>query len=159
MNHFMFLALSIVLGASGQVLLKMGVNRIGSINLAWPQTLVTLMDVFTNVWILSGILCFVSSMILWLKVISSMELSTAYPTVSVSYIIVFILSVFLFNETVSIEKVMGLVFVAVGVYPLVLRYDHKVSPSKLKLWLTITDYLKLLVMPKQKCSLGRGLGI
>lgn len=43
--------------------------------------------------------------------------------------------------------------------PLVLRYDHKVSPSKLKLWLTIRDYLKLFLLPKQKCSLGRGLAI
>ncbi len=43
--------------------------------------------------------------------------------------------------------------------PLVLRYDHKVSPSKLKLWMTISDYLKLFWLPKQKCPLGRGLRI
>lgn len=43
--------------------------------------------------------------------------------------------------------------------PLVLRYDHKVSPSKLKLWLTIKDYLKLFLLPKQACPLGRGLKI
>lgn len=43
--------------------------------------------------------------------------------------------------------------------PLVLRYDHKKSPSKLRLWSTITDYLKLFFLPKQKCPLGRGLKI
>jgi len=43
--------------------------------------------------------------------------------------------------------------------PLVLRYDHKKSPSKLRLWYTISDYLKLFLLPKKKCSLGRGLSI
>jgi dolichol-phosphate mannosyltransferase len=43
--------------------------------------------------------------------------------------------------------------------PLVLRYDHKVSPSKLKLWLTIRDYLKLFLLPQKSCPLGRGLVI
>jgi dolichol-phosphate mannosyltransferase len=43
--------------------------------------------------------------------------------------------------------------------PLILRYDYKVSPSKLKLWLTINDYLKLFLLPKKKCALGKGLKI
>lgn len=43
--------------------------------------------------------------------------------------------------------------------PLILRYDYKVSPSKLKLWLTIKDYLKLFLLPRKKCPLGRGLKI
>ena len=43
--------------------------------------------------------------------------------------------------------------------PLILHYDHKLSPSKLKVWITISDYLKLFWLPKQKCVLGRGLKI
>lgn len=43
--------------------------------------------------------------------------------------------------------------------PLVLRYDQKASPSKLKLWLTIKDYLKLFLLPKVTGPLGRGLKI
>jgi len=43
--------------------------------------------------------------------------------------------------------------------PLVLRYDHKKSPSKLRLWSTIWDYGKLFFLPKQKGPLGRGLKI
>lgn len=43
--------------------------------------------------------------------------------------------------------------------PLVLRYDNKVSPSKLRIWHTIRDYLRLFLLPKKKCPLGRGLKI
>lgn len=43
--------------------------------------------------------------------------------------------------------------------PLVLRYDNKMSPSKLKVWLTISDYIKLFFLPKKSFSLGRGLKV
>ncbi|MEN6351463.1 MAG: glycosyltransferase family 2 protein [Syntrophomonas sp.] len=61
----------------------------------------------------------------------------------------------------SVEILLKLVPFAqkVAEVPLALRYDHKVSPSKLKLWHTIGDYLKLFMLPKQKCKLGRGLKI
>ncbi|MDD3269815.1 MAG: glycosyltransferase family 2 protein [Syntrophomonadaceae bacterium] len=43
--------------------------------------------------------------------------------------------------------------------PLVLRYDHKMSSSKLRTWNTIRDYFMLFMLPKQECPLGRGLAI
>lgn len=43
--------------------------------------------------------------------------------------------------------------------PLVLRYDQKISPSKLRTLNTIQDYFRLFMLPKQKCKLGRGLKI
>jgi len=115
-GNLVVLFLSIALGACGQVSLKMGVNRLGQIDLAWPQLINTMLEIFTNSWIIFGIICFVSSMVLWIKVISGMELSRAYPIVSVSYILVFAMSVYLFNETVTTPKVMGLILVSVGVY-------------------------------------------
>lgn len=107
---------SILLGALGQVLLKCGVNRIENINLGWPEIYQTLITIFTNVWIVSGIICFVSSMILWIKVLSNMELSKAYPSVSLSYVIVFVLSIILFHESISPNKLLGLACVSLGVY-------------------------------------------
>lgn len=112
----LFLFSSIFLGAFGQILLKLGVNRIGQINLNRNELLVTVFHIFTNPWIITGILFFVSSMILWIKVISTMELSRAYPSVSLSYLIVFLVSIILFHETISFEKIIGLLFVSAGVY-------------------------------------------
>jgi len=43
--------------------------------------------------------------------------------------------------------------------PLVLRYDFKKSPSKLKLLKTIAEYFRLCFIPKESCVLGRGLKI
>jgi dolichol-phosphate mannosyltransferase len=43
--------------------------------------------------------------------------------------------------------------------PLVLRYDQKRSPSKLRFKATMRDYGKLFLLPKQTGVLGRGLQI
>jgi len=114
--ELIFLGSSILMGACGQVLLKCGVNRLGQINLNWPEILNTIFRIFSNIWILTGILFFVSSMILWIKVISTMDLSKAYPSVSLSYIIVFIMSIFLFHESISLDKIIGLLLISAGVY-------------------------------------------
>jgi len=115
-SNLVFLLASVFLGACGQLLLKLGVNRIGDIDLSWPAVVQTLLSIFTNLWVMTGIVCFVTSMILWIKVLSKMELSKAYPSVSISYIIVFVFSVILFNESVSFAKILGMVLVSIGVY-------------------------------------------
>lgn len=115
-SNLIFLLSSILLGACGQVMLKLGVNRLANISLAYPEIFQTITSIFTNVYVVSGILCFVSSMILWIKVLANMELSKAYPSVSLSYPIVFFLSIILFDESLSLKKFLGLTCVSVGVY-------------------------------------------
>jgi len=107
---------SIFLGACGQVLLKMGTNSIGDIDLRGQEFISTMLEIFTNVYVLIGICFFVTSMIMWIKVISDMELSRVYPSVSLSYVIVFIFSIFLFKEAVTASKIFGLCMVSFGVY-------------------------------------------
>lgn len=115
-GNLIFLLASITLGASGQILLKSAVNRMGQIDLTWPNTFNTILHIFSNPWTISGIFCFVASMVLWVKVISGMELSKAYPSLSLSYVIVFLFSVFLFKESISSWKIIGVSLVSLGVY-------------------------------------------
>lgn len=112
----LYLLVSIFLGACGQVILKFAASRLGEIELIWPQIIATLWRVFTDSWVVVGIVFFVLSMILWLKVITQMELSRAYPSVGLSYLIVFLLSVAVFHESVTWQKVAGLVLISMGVY-------------------------------------------
>jgi multidrug transporter EmrE-like cation transporter len=88
----------------------------GESNLAWPSIPYALMRIFWNGWALSAIFCFVASMVLWIKVIASMELSRAYPSVSISYIMVFLFSVLFFKEAVSGSKLLGFSMILAGVF-------------------------------------------
>lgn len=62
-----------------------------------------------------------------------------------------------FASTVEILLKLATLARQIDEVPLILRYDQKKSRSKMKVLSTIRDYVRLCFMPKQKCTLGRGL--
>lgn len=107
---------SITLGAVGQLLLKVAVNRMGGVDLTPEHLISTLGKLLTNGWLIMGVTIFGISMLLWLKVISNSELSRAYPSVSLSYVIVFVFSIVFFKEGISLSKVVGIFSILFGVF-------------------------------------------
>ena len=114
MQCFILLA-SILLGACGQITLKIAADRLVGISFSSDKAFASIVQVFSEPVALLGILFFVSSMFLWLQAIQHMELSRAYPTVALSYLIVFVASVFLFKEAVTASKIAGLAMVLGGI--------------------------------------------
>lgn len=114
--EFLFLLGSIFFGASGQLILKYATASLKPINLELTALPHTILKIFTNGWVIAGLLCFAVSMIIWIKVISTMELSRAYPSVSLSYLLVFAFSILLYNEDVTIYKVLGMAVICFGVF-------------------------------------------
>ncbi len=78
------LLFSVFLGAIGQVLLKIGMRHIRP-ELSLLGLIKLIGQVFTTPALLSGLVCFGSSFLLWLVVISQEDLSYAYPMVSLGY--------------------------------------------------------------------------
>ncbi|MHB8918435.1 MAG: EamA family transporter [Desulfocucumaceae bacterium] len=114
--EYLFLLGSIFFGASGQLILKYATASLKPINLELTALPHTILKIFTNGWVIAGLLCFAVSMIIWIKVISTMELSRAYPSVSLSYLLVFAFSILLYNEDVTIYKVLGMAVICFGVF-------------------------------------------
>jgi multidrug transporter EmrE-like cation transporter len=114
-SNYIWLFTSIFLGACGQLMLKFGTNQLGQIILSPPQIIDTLIRIFTNLWVFSGIIFFVSSMILWIKAISVWS-EQSHQTVSLTYLMVCSDVSALFHESVSLDKVLGMVLVCAGVY-------------------------------------------
>ncbi|MGB9859837.1 MAG: EamA family transporter [Moorellaceae bacterium] len=110
MPPFLLLILSIVLGALAQVLFKLGVGH-GGLGWGFPG----LIAVLARPYILSGILLFAASFILWLRVLSTYELGYAYPMVSLSYVIVTLASHFFLGESLPPGRLLGLAFILLGI--------------------------------------------
>jgi multidrug transporter EmrE-like cation transporter len=68
-----------------------------------------------NVPVMSGFCCYGLSTVLYLSVLARLELSLAYPTVSLGYVLVIIMSRVLFKEPVSPTR-----WLAAGIVALVL---------------------------------------
>lgn len=104
---------AVLMGAVGQVVMKMGMRIYGKVTAGavWREFLPIL-----GVWqVPVGLLCYAASAVLWIAVLSSEELSLAYPMVSVAYVAVFLASWLIFGESISWVRVSGLAFIVAGV--------------------------------------------
>lgn len=113
MSNYTYLLVSVCLGAGAQVALKKGMQALGRISMA---TLVpNLGSIFFSPYIIGGMVLYGASLMVWLVVLSRMELSRAYPFVSLGYMITFACGIVLLDEKISYYKIFGLMFIVAGI--------------------------------------------
>jgi len=115
MNAKIVVALAIALAAVGQIVMKKGLSLIPVTNLSVTNLAPFLYRVVKSPTIITGFLLYGVSSILWLFALSKVELSLAYPMLAGSYVIVAIISYYLFGEHFTITRMVGLGIIATGV--------------------------------------------
>lgn len=113
LSTFAVLLTSISLATTGQVLLKSGMERIGELSVGEIPTLVA--QFFTTWQLVVGIGAFGLSSIFWLVALSRVPLSTAYPIVSLSYVLILTFSWFVLGERPSPVVWIGAALIMAGV--------------------------------------------
>lgn len=113
---FSLLMLGVLLNASAQLLLKAGMNRIGEFEFHLTNVLPIGVQVATNLPILLGLAAYVVSVLVWMMVLSRVDVSMAYPMVSLGYVINAIAAYFLFAEPLSALRVSGIFVILLGVF-------------------------------------------
>ena len=105
--------LSILLGATGQFLLRLGMVYYGTVSVTgiWRQ----LGSIIFTPAIFLGFACFGISSILWLVVISRWELSYAYPLVALGYVLAIVYGVSILHENLSAAKILGSCLILAGI--------------------------------------------
>lgn len=113
MLNFSILLLSVAMGATGQFLFRLGMRSYGQVSAsgAFRQ----LFSIVFTPAVFIGFVLFGMSSVIWLSVISKSELSSAYPMVSLGYILTLILSKLFLNEQIGIFKILGTLFIVCGV--------------------------------------------
>lgn len=109
MVKYLITALCVILGVIGQVLFKQGLIAFGSFNFKQIVSIVFSPYVFT------GFVFYGTSSILWLYSLSKFELSKIYPVLSLGYIGTCIAGYYLFGESISLNKIIGISFICIGI--------------------------------------------
>jgi multidrug transporter EmrE-like cation transporter len=104
---------SIVLGATGQFLFRLGMIQYGKVTVTgiWRQ----LGAIILTPAICLGFVCFGISSIFWLVVISRWELSYAYPLVALGYVIAIFYGTLLLHENLTLAKILGSCLILAGI--------------------------------------------
>lgn len=102
--------LSIVVGAAAQVFLRRGVGQRGLTISAGSY-----LSLLRSGWVWAWGLCFVFATALWMLAISTMQVSYAFPMLSIGYLIVAVLSRVFLKEYIPASRWMAIAVITLGV--------------------------------------------
>ncbi len=115
-KSILLILLSIAIAVGGQVLLKLGLNKIGSINVNSLSGLGHLfLGIIKSPMVLTGLFCYVISAAIWLVVLSAVQLSFAYPFIGLTYVLILFISKFVLKEDVNPIRWVGAAIITIGV--------------------------------------------
>ncbi|HIG09475.1 MAG TPA: 4-amino-4-deoxy-L-arabinose transferase [Alphaproteobacteria bacterium] len=112
-SNFIFIISSVLLNALAQILLKAGMKQFGNIDLK-NNIINTSISIALNPYIITGFISYGISILLWLWVLSKVDVSLAYPFQALGYIVVTILAWLIFQENISFTRIMALIFISIG---------------------------------------------
>lgn len=115
-HPYFIVFICVILNVISQLLLKTGMNGVGHFDINVSNLFAVVYKVLFNPNIIFGLFLFGLSFALWLIVLSRMEVSLAYPLLSIGYIVTPFVSYFVFNEALSFSRVLGIFIIIIGVY-------------------------------------------
>jgi multidrug transporter EmrE-like cation transporter len=106
----------VMLNAGAQLLLKAGTNSVGAFEYSAANIIPVGWKLATEPHIIGGLSCYVISVVVWIMALSRVEVSIAYPLLSVGYVVNAIAAYYLFGEAVTPMRLTGIAVIIVGVW-------------------------------------------
>ena len=102
MNRYLPLIIfGVLLNACAQIALKQGMRQVGTFAFLPENFFPILAKVGMNPYILTGLACYVVSVLVWLMVLSRVDVTFAYPLLSIGYIVTAVAGWTFFNESMN----------------------------------------------------------
>jgi len=113
---YLYIPATIIFTIYGQMILKWRITKLNwtMVDGNLIERVICYLKLLFDPFILSGFFSAFIASICWTMAMSKFEITTAYPFMSISPAIVFLLGVFILNETFTIGKVIGLVLIILG---------------------------------------------
>jgi drug/metabolite transporter (DMT)-like permease len=115
LTTFGFILTGICLNAMAQLLLKAGTNAVGAIHLTAQNWFSIGLKLTTQLPIIGGLSCYVVSVLVWIIGLSRVDVTIAYPMLSLGYIINAVGAWYFLGETVSAQRILAIGIIIVGV--------------------------------------------
>jgi multidrug transporter EmrE-like cation transporter len=104
----------VLLNAVAQLMLKAGTHRVGPLDPSF-DSLAVLPSLVLSAPILAGLCCYALSVVVWIVALTRVEVSMAYPMLSIGYIVNAIAAWALFGEALTPMKLAAIAVIGVGV--------------------------------------------
>ena len=115
MKSLLLIFISVILGVLGQLSMKQGMLKVGYIPLELTKLSSNFSRIITTPFVFLGLFLYAVSAMFWLVVLSRVELSYAYPMISIGYVLIVLFSWVLFHEHISSGRILGVLLICSGV--------------------------------------------
>ena len=113
---FTLVMCGVLLNALAQLLLKAGTNAVGTFEFSAANVWPVGWKLATQPYILGGLACYVISVVVWIMALSRVEVSIAYPMLSVGYVLNAVAAWYLLGEAVTPMRLVGIGVIILGVF-------------------------------------------
>ena len=114
MAYLPFILFTVFTNAAAQLMLKAGMSSMASISFTPDTAILRIFQIVFNPWVFAGLVTFVISMASHLYVLSKVDISFAYPFLSLAYVAVAIFAWLVFKEDLGALKIAGIALICVG---------------------------------------------
>ena len=106
---------TIVLTSYAQLIVKWRVRLAGALPVEFTKKAFFLTGLLFDPFVLTGLLAALLAGVSWMAAMTKLELSFAYPFISLSFVLVFVFSALLFHESITAAKVLGMLLIVAGI--------------------------------------------
>src|ERR1051326_3448963 len=107
--------LTVFLTVYGQLIIKWRVRWAGSLPADFPGKVWFLTRLLISPWVISGMIAAFLAGVSWLAAMTKLDLSYAYPFMSLALVCVVIFSILLFDEAVTRATILGVLLIVIGI--------------------------------------------
>lgn len=115
--RYLYIVATLLFTVYGQLILKWRIGKMGwqpATDTVWTAVVDYLKFLF-DPFIFSGFVSAFIASVFWMLAMTKFEITQAYPFMSLAPALVFILGIWLLNETFTWGKVIGLVLIMIGI--------------------------------------------
>lgn len=113
MNILLILT-SVLLNCAAQLFIRKGMLLVGEVGMAGMAR--NAGSMLANLWLWAAMFCYAVSILMWMAVLSKVEVSFAYPFLSVGYVVAAIAGYCFFGESLTPARIAGIVVICLGVF-------------------------------------------
>ncbi|MDE2120072.1 MAG: EamA family transporter [Betaproteobacteria bacterium] len=112
---FALVLTGVLLNATAQLLIKAGAATAGQFSFTAGQILRAGLHFATQWQILAGLACYAISVVVWILALTRVQVSIAYPMLSLGYVVTAFAAWWLFGESLTPQKLAGIAIIIAGV--------------------------------------------
>ncbi len=114
-SSFMLVITGVLLNVAAQLLIKTGTNAVGHFEFSRANILPIGWRLATEPHIIGALTCYVFGVVVWVLALSRVQVSIAYPMLSMGMVLNAIAAWYLFSEPLNATKFIGMGVIILGV--------------------------------------------